>query len=56
MGGGSTPSRALIQSAGGAFRLSAGVMKEEFDRAELSDLLSALSRDGIIGLRHPGSI
>jgi len=33
MGGGSTPSRALIQSAGGAFRLSAGVMKEEFDRA-----------------------
>ena len=32
MGGGSTPSRALIQSAGGAFRLSAGVMKEEFDR------------------------
>jgi len=33
MGGDSTPSRALIQSAGGAFRLSAGVMKEEFDRA-----------------------
>jgi hypothetical protein len=30
--------------------------EEEFDRAELSDLLSALSRDGIIGLRHPGSI
>src|SRR6202789_3335582 len=33
MGGDSTSSRALIQSAGGAFRLSAGVMKEEFDRA-----------------------
>jgi CRP-like cAMP-binding protein len=33
MGGDSTPSRALIQSAGGAFRLSAAVMKEEFDRA-----------------------
>jgi CRP-like cAMP-binding protein len=33
MGGNSTPSRALIQSAGGAYRLSAEVMKEEFDRA-----------------------
>src|ERR1700679_1967741 len=33
MGGDSTSSRALIQSAGGAFRLSAGVMKEEFNRA-----------------------
>lgn len=33
MGGDSTPSRALIQSAGGAFRLSAGAMKEELDRA-----------------------
>jgi hypothetical protein len=30
MGGGSTPSRALVQSAGGAFRLSAPRMKEEF--------------------------
>jgi CRP-like cAMP-binding protein len=33
MGGGSTSSRALIQSAGGAYRLSAEVMKQEFDRA-----------------------
>jgi CRP-like cAMP-binding protein len=33
MGGGSTSSRALVQSAGGAYRLSAEVMKEEFDRA-----------------------
>jgi CRP-like cAMP-binding protein len=32
MGGDSTPSRALIQSAGGAYRLSAQLMKEEFDR------------------------
>jgi hypothetical protein len=32
MGGGSTSSRALVQSAGGAFRLSADVMKQEFDR------------------------
>jgi CRP-like cAMP-binding protein len=32
MGGGSTSSRALIQSAGGAFRLSAQLMKQEFDR------------------------
>jgi CRP-like cAMP-binding protein len=33
MGGDSTPSRALIQSAGGAYRLSAELMKEEFGRA-----------------------
>jgi CRP-like cAMP-binding protein len=32
MGGDSTSSRALIQSAGGAFRLTAQLMKEEFDR------------------------
>jgi CRP-like cAMP-binding protein len=33
MGGGSTPSRAVVQSAGGGFRLSARVMKQEFDKA-----------------------
>jgi CRP-like cAMP-binding protein len=33
MGGESTPSRALVQSAGGAFRLTAPLMKEEFYRA-----------------------
>jgi CRP-like cAMP-binding protein len=33
MGGGSTSSRALVQSAGGAYRLSAELMKQEFDRA-----------------------
>jgi CRP-like cAMP-binding protein len=32
MGGDSTSSRALIQSAGGAFRLPAPLMKAEFDR------------------------
>jgi len=32
MGGESTPSRALVQSAGGAFRLTAALMKEEFNR------------------------
>jgi CRP-like cAMP-binding protein len=32
MGGNSTPSRALIQSAGGAYRLRAPLMKEEFER------------------------
>src|SRR6202161_2528918 len=32
MGGDSTSSRALIQSAGGAYRLGAQLMKEEFDR------------------------
>ncbi len=31
MGGGSTPSRAVVQSAGYAYRLSAGVVKHEFD-------------------------
>ncbi|MES2191503.1 MAG: Crp/Fnr family transcriptional regulator [Pseudomonadota bacterium] len=33
MGGGSTPSRAVVQSAGQGFRLSAEAMKKEFDRA-----------------------
>jgi CRP-like cAMP-binding protein len=33
MGGGSTPSRAVVQSAGEGFRLKAQTMKEEFDRA-----------------------
>jgi CRP-like cAMP-binding protein len=33
MGGESTSSRALVQSAGGASRLTAQVMKEEFNRA-----------------------
>src|SRR6202051_2852373 len=33
MGGGSTPSRAVVQSAGEGFRLHARMMKYEFDRA-----------------------
>jgi CRP-like cAMP-binding protein len=33
MGGGSTSSRAIVQSAGGAYRLSAEIMKLEFDQA-----------------------
>jgi len=33
MGGGSTPSRAVVQSGGHGFRLTARAMKEEFDRA-----------------------
>ena len=33
MGGGSTPSRAVVQSAGAGYRLDAGIMKTEFDRA-----------------------
>jgi CRP-like cAMP-binding protein len=33
MGGGSTPSRAVVQSAGHGFRLKAQLMKDEFDRA-----------------------
>ena len=33
MGGESTSSRALVQSAGGAYRLSAQLMKQEFNRA-----------------------
>jgi CRP-like cAMP-binding protein len=33
MGGGSTSSRAIVQSAGGAYRLNAETMKQEFDRA-----------------------
>lgn len=33
MGGGSTPSRAVVQSAGAGYRLKAALMKDEFDRA-----------------------
>ena len=33
MGGGSTPSRAVVQSAGTGVRLSAGAIKEEFNRS-----------------------
>ena len=33
MGGGSTPSRAVVQSAGKGFRLTETSMKDEFDRA-----------------------
>ena len=33
MGGGSTPSRGVVQSAGKGFRLAAMSMKDEFDRA-----------------------
>jgi CRP-like cAMP-binding protein len=33
MGGGSTPSRAVVQSAGHGFRLKANIMQEEFNRA-----------------------
>ena len=33
MGGESTPSRAVVQSAGYGFRLKANLMKKEFDRA-----------------------
>jgi CRP-like cAMP-binding protein len=33
MGGESTPSRAVVQSAGHGFRLRANIMKEEFNRA-----------------------
>ena len=33
MGGGSTPSRGVVQSAGRGFRLAAVSMKDEFDRA-----------------------
>ncbi len=33
MGGESTPSRAVVQSAGQGFRLNAGVIKDEFNRS-----------------------
>lgn len=40
MGGGTTPSRAVVQSAGYGYRLNATVMKSEFDRGqELQHLL-----------------
>ena len=39
MGGESTTSRAVVQSAGRAFRLSAAAMKDEFNRAPVLHLL-----------------
>jgi len=39
MGGESTPSRAVVQSAGHAFRLRSQVIKEEFNRAPVLHLL-----------------
>jgi CRP-like cAMP-binding protein len=40
MGGGTTPSRAVVQSAGHAYRLEASILRSEFDRAgELQHLL-----------------
>lgn len=39
MGGESTTSRAVVQSAGHAFRLSASVMKDEFKRAPVLHLM-----------------
>jgi CRP-like cAMP-binding protein len=39
MGGGSTPSRAVVQSAGVGFRMSAGVLEDEFNRAPVVHLL-----------------
>jgi len=40
MGGGTTPSRAVVQSAGHAYRLSAKTMKKQFDRGgDLQHLL-----------------
>jgi CRP-like cAMP-binding protein len=39
MGGDSTPSRAVIQSAGHGFRLKSSVLKEEFKRAPVMHLL-----------------
>ncbi len=39
MGGGSTPSRAIVQSQGEGYRLSARILKEEFNKAPVLRLL-----------------
>jgi CRP-like cAMP-binding protein len=39
MGGESTPSRAVVQSAGAGFRMKAGVIKEEFKQGPVMHLL-----------------
>ena len=44
MGGESTTSRAVVQSAGRAFRLSAEIMKDEFKRAPVLHLLLRYTR------------
>ena len=53
MGGNSTPSRAVVQSAGKGFRLPANIMKAEFDRAGLiryaRGRIKILDRKGLEG-------
>jgi CRP-like cAMP-binding protein len=44
MGGGSTPSRAVVQSAGRGYRLPADVLKTEFNRAPVLQLLLRYSQ------------
>jgi hypothetical protein len=60
MGGESTSSRALVQSAGGGFRLTAQLMKEEFYRAgPVLHLLRAdefLSQEVCVDLGHRRTI
>ena len=41
IGGGSTPSRAVVQSAGHGFRLKAKDMKQEFDRCGAASAAAA---------------
>ena len=46
MGGGSTPSRAVVQSAGHGFRLKAKDMKQEFDRCGAASAAAELGPAG----------
>ena len=45
MGGESTPSRAVVQSAGRGYRLTAAVIKDEFTRAPVLHLLLRYTQD-----------
>jgi hypothetical protein len=60
LGGGSTPSRAVVRSAGQAFRLPARAIKDEFDQAGAGDAPVALypnayQPDGADGGVQPAS-
>jgi CRP-like cAMP-binding protein len=61
MGGETTPSRAVVQSAGSAYRLAGATMKEEFNRAGLmqhlllrytQELLTQMAQTAVCNRHH----
>src|SRR6185369_6251571 len=61
MGGGTTPSSAVVQTAGDAYRLDRGILKEEFDRGGAmqrlmlrytQSLISQMSQTAVCNRHH----